>query len=95
MKCSIMLHFIWAFTVCKNTCLYNTKGFSLSVIFFQTCISAIPLPIQRGAIKYVIHTRPGPGPQILDDDESLLDENGIPKNLIQNSSIKRKFDSVS
>ena len=67
----------------------------MSVIFFQTCISAIPLPIQRGAIKYVIHTRPGPGPQILDDDESLLDENGIPKNLIQNSSIKRKFDSVS
>ena len=30
MKCSIMLHFIWVFTVCKSTCLgvsLNTKGY--------------------------------------------------------------------
>ena len=62
---------------------------------FQACLSAIPLPIQRGAIKYVIHTKPGPGPQILDDEHSLLDDNGIPRKLVECTGNKRKFESVS
>lgn len=38
-------------------------------------------PITKGAFKYIIHTRVGEGPQRLDDSESLLDTNGLPKKL--------------
>ncbi|XP_072169725.1 diphosphomevalonate decarboxylase-like [Diadema setosum] len=35
-----------------------------------------------GSLKYVIHTKVGPGPQAVTDQEpSLLDQNGFPKNL--------------
>ena len=64
-------------------------------MYFQACLSAIPLPIQRGAIKYVIHTRSGPGPQILDDEHTLLDDNGIPRTLVECTGSKRKFESDS
>jgi hypothetical protein len=36
-------------------------------------------PIAPGGIRYVLHTRPGPGPQVLDASASLLDDSGLPK----------------
>lgn len=38
-------------------------------------------PVTKGAFKYIIHTKVGEGPQRLDDSESLLDSNGLPKKL--------------
>ncbi|XP_060585236.1 diphosphomevalonate decarboxylase-like [Ruditapes philippinarum] len=56
-------------------------------------ISTLNLPIQQGAIKYMIHTVPGDGPQVLtDNDECLLNENGDPNYLVPE---KRKIDCVS
>merc|ERR1719233_2118422 len=34
-----------------------------------------------GGLKYVIHTRPGEGPEVLGEEEALLDKNGMPKHL--------------
>jgi hypothetical protein len=62
-------------------------------ILFQDFISTLNLPVQQGAIKYMIHTVPGDGPQVLtDNDECLLNENGYPKHLVPE---KRKIDCVS
>ncbi|KAK3591002.1 hypothetical protein CHS0354_020360 [Potamilus streckersoni] len=42
-------------------------------------VSFISLPVQRGAIQYVIHTQSGPGPSILQDPaQSLLQADGFP-----------------
>ena len=38
------------------------------------------MPI-AGGLKYVIHTRPGEGPEVLKEEEALLDKNGMPKHL--------------
>ncbi|CAG5116992.1 unnamed protein product [Candidula unifasciata] len=47
---------------------------------FTSDISNIHLPQSQGAIKYVIHTKVGPGPQVLTDpQESLFHEDGTPK----------------
>ena len=35
----------------------------------------------RGALKYVIHTSVGEGPKVLSAEDSLLDDNGMPKNV--------------
>nr|XP_054748448.1 diphosphomevalonate decarboxylase-like [Lytechinus pictus] len=36
-----------------------------------------------GALKYIIHSKVGPGPQVVIDQElSLLDQNGMPKKLV-------------
>ena len=37
-----------------------------------------PIP---GGLKYVIHTCPGEGPEVLGEEEALLDKNGMPKNI--------------
>ena len=37
-------------------------------------VSSIP-----GGLKYVIHTCPGEGPEVLGEEEALLDKNGMPK----------------
>ncbi|XP_059156064.1 diphosphomevalonate decarboxylase-like [Physella acuta] len=42
-------------------------------------IEQICLPVSPGAIKYVIHTKVGPGPQVLDPSESLFTADGKPK----------------
>ncbi|XP_053402530.1 diphosphomevalonate decarboxylase-like [Mercenaria mercenaria] len=56
-------------------------------------ISSVALPVQQGAIKYMIHTVPGPGPQLCTDgNDCLLNEEGFPKHLV---SEKRKIDCVS
>ncbi|XP_013410848.1 diphosphomevalonate decarboxylase-like [Lingula anatina] len=36
-------------------------------------------PLSPGALKYIIHTKVGAGPQVLPSTECLLDENGLPK----------------
>ena len=38
---------------------------------------------QGGSVKYVIHTKPGPGPQEV--NESLIDKKGWPKNVSDDS----------
>ena len=38
---------------------------------------------QEGSVKYVIHTKPGPGPQEV--NESLIDKKGWPKNVCDDS----------
>ncbi|XP_052249182.1 diphosphomevalonate decarboxylase-like isoform X2 [Dreissena polymorpha] len=51
-----------------------------SVALDQVIASQINLPKQPGAIKYVIHTKPGPGPCVLTKKvDSLLDISGHPK----------------
>ncbi|VDI04222.1 diphosphomevalonate decarboxylase [Mytilus galloprovincialis] len=43
-------------------------------------IPKFKLSKQNGSVKYVIHTKPGPGPQVLEDpSESLVDDKGWPK----------------
>lgn len=32
-----------------------------------------------GALRYIIHTAVGPGPQVLDPENSLLGPSGLPK----------------
>jgi len=39
-------------------------------------LDVTPIP---GGLKYVIHTCPGEGPEVLGEDEALLDKNGMPK----------------
>ncbi|XP_002735076.1 diphosphomevalonate decarboxylase-like [Saccoglossus kowalevskii] len=55
---------------------------------FKTDISqelkdVVPLEPSPGAIKYVISTKVGQGPQILPNEASLLNENGLPNKLLQ------------
>lgn len=40
------------------------------------------------ALKFIIHTKPGPGPSVKENDSGLLTMDGLPKELEQNS---RKF----
>ncbi len=45
---------------------------------------AADLPVRSGALKYVIHSKVGDGPEVLaDEKDHLLDASGIPKKLIQ------------
>ncbi|XP_005105464.1 diphosphomevalonate decarboxylase [Aplysia californica] len=46
----------------------------------ESDLAGISLPQSEGAIKYVIHTKVGPGPQVVTDpSESLIDADGSPK----------------
>jgi len=58
---------------------------------FQELLSTVHLPIEEGGLLYMIHTQPGPGPQLLTDEESLLNDEGLPKYLLH----KRKIECVS
>ncbi|KAK2191423.1 hypothetical protein NP493_53g12006 [Ridgeia piscesae] len=50
----------------------------------QELLNAIPLEPSVGAVQYIIHTKVGPGPQVLiDQSESLLDSTGQPKSSTQ------------
>jgi diphosphomevalonate decarboxylase len=49
----------------------------------EALVKAIGMEPNAGALERIIHTRPGPGPQILDASESLIGENGLPKSLAQ------------
>lgn len=40
------------------------------------------------ALKFIIHTKPGPGPSVKESDSGLLTKDGLPKELQQNT---RKF----
>ncbi|KAJ8302446.1 hypothetical protein KUTeg_018842, partial [Tegillarca granosa] len=42
-------------------------------------INAIPIKRCPDSVKFIIHTRPGPGPLFIED--SLLDQDGLPKTL--------------
>ncbi|XP_077982819.1 diphosphomevalonate decarboxylase-like [Glandiceps talaboti] len=55
----------------------------LDIEINQDLMSAIKLEPIPGAIKYVISTDVGPGPQVLEDkDACLLKENGLPKKCL-------------
>lgn len=54
-----------------------------TLFVFQKDLAAIPLEKQTDAIRYVIHTRVGDDPQVLDDSETLLDSQGMPKYSIE------------
>lgn len=46
-------------------------------------ISSTSMPVQQGAIKYIIHTQPGPGPQQLcEEQDSLLNDEGLPIHVL-------------
>ncbi|KAK2140167.1 hypothetical protein LSH36_1457g00007, partial [Paralvinella palmiformis] len=45
----------------------------------ENLINSIPAEVSPGAVKYVISTKVGQGPQVLDKSESLLDNEGLPK----------------
>merc|ERR1712226_811173 len=50
----------------------------------QAAREAISFPPVPGALKYVIHTQPGEGPTIVQDEaDALLDRNGQPKYLTE------------
>jgi len=40
---------------------------------------AVPLSPQPGGVQYVIHTKVGPGPQVMPETSSLLDQEGLPR----------------
>lgn len=42
-------------------------------------VSSLPLDPIPDALKYIIYTRPGPGPMELPADQCLLGEDGLPK----------------
>ncbi|KAK3085385.1 hypothetical protein FSP39_002567 [Pinctada imbricata] len=47
----------------------------------QVDVSQFPLQQNKGAVKYIIYTKPGPGPQILTDPtDSLISTDGQPAN---------------
>ncbi|XP_052815553.1 diphosphomevalonate decarboxylase-like isoform X2 [Mya arenaria] len=49
----------------------------------QELLSTIAVPIQpTGAIKFIIHTQPGPGPTLCSNKDSLLDNAGMPKAVV-------------
>ena len=44
---------------------------------------SISMDVKKGALKYVIHTKVGDGPRVLEGEEHrLLDARGLPKNLL-------------
>jgi len=53
----------------------------LHVYFFvQDDMNSLTILPQNGALKYVIHTKSGPGPMLITDkNESLIGDNGLPK----------------
>ncbi|XP_041375575.1 diphosphomevalonate decarboxylase-like [Gigantopelta aegis] len=61
----------------------TVKGLSIEKIpHQQNIVDAIQLPTQPGAVKYCIHTKVGPGPQVIKSPaESLLDSTGQPKTV--------------
>ncbi|ELU01936.1 hypothetical protein CAPTEDRAFT_176844 [Capitella teleta] len=49
----------------------------------QKLLNDIPInPQPVGALQYIIHTKVGPGPQLLEEEHSLLDVSGMPTSLI-------------
>ena len=44
-------------------------------------LDALDVSSIKGGLKYVIHTSPGEGPEVLGEDQALLDNNGMPKNI--------------
>ncbi len=53
-------------------------------------VDSLPVSVQPRAIKYVIHTRVGPGPQVIEDpNQCLLDSKGNPKaQVIASANLK-------
>ncbi|KAL5019645.1 hypothetical protein ScPMuIL_003141 [Solemya velum] len=49
----------------------------------QGDLAAIPMEKQTDAIRYIIHTQVGADPQVLDNSETLLDSQGMPKYSIE------------
>jgi len=47
-------------------------------------LGSLSLPKVAGGLKYLIHTSPGEGPEVLQGDSAaLLDKNGMPKSLVR------------
>jgi len=47
-------------------------------------VGSLSLPKVAGGLKYLIHTSPGEGPEVLQgDSDALLDKNGMPKSLVR------------
>lgn len=47
----------------------------------QDLLDSVPLSPSPDSVQYVIHTKVGPGPQILPESESLVNKDGLPKKL--------------
>ena len=44
-------------------------------------LSSFPILPNKGAVKYVIYTKQGPGPQVLSNEDSLLNSDGVPESV--------------
>lgn len=43
--------------------------------------TGVNVPFEKNLFKYIIHTKLGDGPKRLADNESLLNDNGLPNRL--------------
>lgn len=69
--------------------IFSYKVFILLLCDYTTCyqilftlqneLDMVKTKQQKGSVKYVIHTKPGPGPLVLDQSESLVNNDGLPK----------------
>ena len=63
MKCHIVLHFIWVFTVCQNTCLLvsRIKGLMYSKLFLLLARCWICCSSDGGLVEYILYSDIGLG----------------------------------
>ena len=54
------------------------RGNALELESKKELLEALDVTTIPGGLKYVIHTCPGEGPEVLGEHEALLDKNGMP-----------------
>jgi len=57
------------------------RGNPVDLEIKKELLAGLDVPSIPGGLKYVIHTSPGEGPEVLGEDQALLDVNGMPKNI--------------
>jgi diphosphomevalonate decarboxylase len=57
------------------------RGNPLELETKEELLESLDVTPIAGGLKYVIHTSPGEGPEVLGEEEALLDKNGMPKHL--------------
>jgi len=57
------------------------RGNAIELETKEELLNALNITPIIGGLKYVIHTRPGEGPQLLGEEQSLLDKDGMPSKI--------------